>query len=170
LPDSLKTKNPANADGADFSVGKNQGEQKVDTILNNGATTKKDSRLPNTPTPVSGRVSADLEAEIAQLTEILRLKKQQRDAEATAAREAKRAAKAKATADEQYGVKCRVYRAFYAAREAGLEAIALEIANQFRTDSLDQQFTLKAMNDRRDAQRAADGEAARQKLAEIAAQ
>ena len=142
-----------------------------ETAVKNGATSKSNSQLPNTPIPVSGRVSPDLENEIANLKTLLKLKTQQRDAEATAAREAKRNAKQQATQDEIYGLKCRVYRAFHAAKDAGPDflALALAIATEFKTNSVDQQFTIANMNKVRDARIAADGEMARLKLAKIAA-
>lgn len=142
----------------------------MESILKNGSTSKSQSQLSNQSVPVSGRVSADLDAEIAEMTAKLKLKKQQRDAENVARRESDRQKKAQKTADELYGLKCRIYRAFHAATAAGQTAMALDISNEFRTNSVDQQFSLKAMDARRDAARVAAGEAAKATLAQIAAE
>lgn len=114
-------------------------------------TSKADSTLAPVPVPQGGKPAPDLDRDIETLRLLLRAKTAQRDAEVIKNRADKAAKREAALAEAREALTCRIYKALWSAKGAKALDLAADILVEFKTDSINQHYTLEAMKARADA-------------------
>ena len=131
----------------------------MENEIKNGSTAKGDSKVGTSPAiPLASEIEA-LEAELLAEKQAQKQKREKLAALKLHARREKVAHRDAEKEREVEAMRCRIYKTLWAAKNQDRLALALSIVDQFRTDSIDQQYTLAAMKSRAEAAVLAGGKA-----------